>query len=96
MLAVIDSTKAGAITAADVQKVREQQLRSFEVNQKENSYWLANLAGRIENGEDPRGLLTYDQLIRGLTAEQLQRAAREFLDTTHYARFVLLPVRVQP
>ena len=96
VLAVIDSTKAGAITAADVQKVREQQQRSFEVNQRENSYWLANLAARIENGEDPRGLLTYDQLIHALTAEQLQRAARDFLDVTHYARFVLLPARVQP
>lgn len=96
VLAVIDSTKAGHITDVDVQKVREQQLRSFEVNQKENSYWLANLAGRIENGEDPRGLLTYDQFIRALTAEQIQRAAREFLDVTHYARFVLLPVAVQP
>jgi len=96
VLAVIDSTKAGHITDADVQKVREQQLRSFEVNQKENSYWLANLAGRIENGEDPRGLLTYDQLIHALTADQIQRAARQFLDLTHYARFVLLPVAVQP
>ncbi|MEP7382482.1 MAG: insulinase family protein [Gemmatimonadota bacterium] len=96
VLAVIDSTKAGVISDADVQKVREQQQRSFEVNQRENSYWLANLAGRLESGEDPRGLLTYDQLIHGLTAAQLQRAAQDFLDVAHYARFVLLPTAVQP
>lgn len=96
VLAVIDSTKAGHITESDVQKVREQQLRSYEVSLKENSYWLANLAGRIENGEDPRGLLTYDQFIRALDAGQLQRAAKEFLDLSRYARFVLLPIAVQP
>lgn len=96
VLAVIDSTKGGAIREEDVQKVREQQLRSWEVNLRENSYWLGNLAAREENGENPHGLLTYDQLIRGLSAAQLQAAAREYLHVSRYARFVLLPESVQP
>ena len=68
VLSVIDSVKAGAIADADVQKIREQQLRTLEVNRQENSYWLSNLSARLENGEDPRGLLAYEQLIRGLSA----------------------------
>ncbi|MBK6306912.1 MAG: hypothetical protein IPF47_14810 [Gemmatimonadetes bacterium] len=93
---MIDSVKAGAIAEGDVQKVREQQLRTLEVNRQENSYWLSNLSARLENGEDPRGLLAYEQLIRGLSAAQLQAAARQFLDASRYARFVLLPVSVTP
>lgn len=96
IVAVIDSVKAGAIAEGDVQKVREQQLRTLEVNRQENSYWLSNLSARLENGEDPRGLLAYEQLIRGLSAAQLQAAARQFLDASRYARFVLLPVSVTP
>jgi len=89
--AVIDSTRAGAITDADVAKIREQQLRSLEVNLRENNYWLVNLASRVENGEDPRGLLEYAGFIRGLTREGLQAAARRYLGGANVARFVLLP-----
>lgn len=91
ILAVIDSTKAGQISQSDVQKVREQQQRTLEVSRRENSYWLANIAARLENEEDPRGLLRYEDFIKGLNAAQLQAAARRFLDTSNYARFVLLP-----
>jgi len=96
IVSVIDSAKAGHITDADVAKVREQQQRTLEVNRKENSYWLANIAARLENEEDPRGLLEYERFIQGLTAAQLQAAARRFIDPTRYARFVLLPVSVTP
>lgn len=96
ILAVIDSTKAGAIADADVQKVREQQLRGLEVNRKENAYWLTNLSARLEHGEDPRGLLAYEGLIRGLSRAQLQAAARQYLDGANVARFVLLPESVRP
>ena len=87
--------KAGHIDSAAVQKVREQQLRTLEVNQRENAYWLGNLAARVENGEDPRGLASYDRFIRGLTADQLRDAARRYLDAKRYARFVLLPVETK-
>ncbi|MEO7964315.1 MAG: insulinase family protein, partial [Gemmatimonadaceae bacterium] len=96
VMSVIDSVKSGAIDSASVQKVREQQQRAYEVSQRENSYWLGNIAARIEYGEDPKGLLNYQQFIRGLTATQLRDAARKYLDTSHYARFVLLPVETKP
>lgn len=96
VMAVIDSVKAGKIDAAGVQKVREQQLRTYEVSQRENSYWLANISSRLENGEDPKTLLTYQDFIKGLTAQQLQDAAKKYLDTARYARFVLLPTETKP
>lgn len=91
---VIEKVKTEGVSEADVQKVREQQIRTQEVSLKENGYWLNNISARMQNGEDPRGLLTYEQdFIRKLTGEQIRDAARRFLNFERYARFVLLPER---
>jgi zinc protease len=95
--AVIDTVKQNGATAAELQKVREQQLRTQEVQVKENGYWVGNIAARLENGEDPRGLTTWAKdYVEKLTSEQIRDAARKYLDMTRYARFVLLPERVVP
>jgi zinc protease len=92
VLAVIDSVKQFGATADELQKVREQQLRTQEVALKENSYWLGNIAARIENGEDPRGLASYTRdYIEKLTGEQIRDAAQRYLNLQRYARFMLLP-----
>jgi zinc protease len=97
VLAVIDTVKRDGASAAELQKVREQQLRTQEVSLKENSYWAGNIAARLENGEDPRGLATYTRdYIEKLTSEQIRDAARRYLDTARYARFVLLPEKPVP
>jgi zinc protease len=95
--AVIDTVKRNGATAAEVQKVREQQIRAQEVSLKENGWWVGNIAARLENGEDPRGLATWTQdYVEKLTSEQIRDAARKYLDMTRYARFVLLPERTVP
>jgi zinc protease len=77
--------------------VREQQTRTQEVSLKENGYWLGNIAARLENGEDPRGLATYTKdFIEKLTSDQIRDAARRYLDMSRYAKFVLLPERAVP
>jgi zinc protease len=97
VLAVIDSVKQSGATPAELQKVREQQIRLQEVREKENGYWAGNISARIENGEDPRGLVTYTRdFIEKLTSDQISDAARKYLDTSRYARFVLLPEKVVP
>jgi zinc protease len=89
---VIDSLKTHGPTEADVQKVKELITRARETQLKTNSYWAGNLLSRDENGEDIAGLLApYDEMLRNLTAKQLQDAAKLYFDTKRYARFVLLP-----
>jgi zinc protease len=95
--AVIDTVTKNGATAAELQKVREQQMRAQEVSLKENGYWVGNIAARTENGEDPRGLVTYTKdFIEKLTSEQIRDAARRYLNMSRYARFVLLPERIVP
>ena len=72
-------------------------MRTQEVSLKENGYWVGNIAARTENGEDPRGLVTYTKdFIEKLTSEQIRDAARRYLNMSRYARFVLLPEKVVP
>ena len=90
VLALIDTLKRVGPTAADVEKVKAQTLRARETALKQNGFWLTNIAGRDQAGEDLAGLLD-ETAIRNLTPAQIQAAARLYLDTNNYARFVLLP-----
>ena len=92
VLALIDSVKNTAPTAGDVAKVKEALIRAREVEVKQNGYWLSNILGRDQSGEDIAGLgAAYDEMLRNISAAQIQAAAKKYFDTANYARFVLLP-----
>lgn len=90
--ALLDSLKATPPSQADVDKVKEQILRSRELETRQNSYWLGNILARDEAGEDLGGLTSkYDEMVKALTPAMLQAAAKQYFNTANYARFVLLP-----
>jgi len=92
VFALIDTLQTKGPSAADVEKVREQILRSREVEVKQNSYWLTNIMAREQAGEDIGGLLgAYDDMVKKVTAAQIQAAAVKYLNKSNYARFTLLP-----
>lgn len=92
VFAIIDSLKARPATQAEIDKVKEQIIRSREVDLKTNAFWLGNIAARDEAGEDLAGLLApYDAMVKNLTAAQIQAAARKYFDMKNYAKFTLLP-----
>ena len=97
VFAIIDTLQTKGPSAGDVEKVREQIARSREVSLKQNGYWLANILGREEAGEDPAGLAApYDKMVSRLTAAEIQAAAKQYFNTKNYARFVLLPETAKP
>jgi zinc protease len=90
--ALLDSLKATPPSQADVDKVKEQILRTREVETRQNGYWLGNILARDEAGEDLGGLTNkYDEMVKKLTPEMLQAAAKQYFNTANYVRFVLLP-----
>jgi zinc protease len=92
VFALIDSLKTQGPTESDVEKVREQIIRTHEVEQRQNQYWLTNILVRSQTGEDLAGLhKSFDAMIAGLTTEKIRQAARRYFDFQNYARFVLLP-----
>jgi zinc protease len=91
-LALIDSLKSQPVSQTDVDKVKEEILRSREVEVKTNAYWVGNIAARDQAGEDLAGLgPAYDEMVKRLTPAMIQQAAKKYFDTANYARFVLLP-----
>lgn len=90
VLAFIDTLKRVGPSAADVEKVKAQQLRTRETSLKLNNVWRQNIELRDQAGEDLAGLLD-DSDIRSLTPAKIQAAANKYLNQGNFARFVLLP-----
>jgi zinc protease len=78
-------------TTDELERVKEQQRRELEVQQKQNGYWLSTIRSRVENGDPLETIGDYITLINGLTVEKLGAAAKKFLSEENRARFVLLP-----
>ena len=94
---LIDSLQTTLPSQADVDKVKEQILRTREVDLKENGYWLSNIIAKDQAHEDFAGILApYDEMVKKLTAADLRDAARLYFNTKNYARFVLLPEAAKP
>ena len=97
VFALIDSLQTTGPTQGDVDKVREEIVRSREVQLKQNGYWLGTILTREQAGEDLTGVLAaYDTLIKGLTPAEIQQAAKQYFNVKNYARFVLLPEAGKP
>jgi zinc protease len=87
----IDSLKRFGTTEENLQKVKQSQRRSREVALKENRFWRGALQTRYVHDEDPLMILSFDERVEGLQLPAIQQAANRYLDTSNYARFVLLP-----
>lgn len=96
VLQEMDSLKRVPPSAAEVERVREQQRRELEVARKQNGYWMSALSTKIQFGDDPSTVLQAEQLIASLTPAQLMTAAKAYLNTTNIARFVLQPEAAPP
>jgi len=87
----IDSLKTAGTTDVYLNKVKEITKRQREVAMKENRFWLSGLNRVDFHGLDPLQYLRYNDMVDSITVEAIQEAAQQYFDTSHYARFVLLP-----
>jgi zinc protease len=87
----IDSLKMKPLDPIYIQKVSETQRRTHEVSLKQNGFWLSNLSYYYSNNEDPQMILNYPKLVDGLTANNIQEAARKYFDMKNYIKAVLYP-----
>jgi zinc protease len=83
-------------TPADVEKVQEAQRRARELALRQNAFWAGNLVSSYQYGDDPRAVLSYNQLVAGLTPEKVRDMARTALKTDNYVRVTLLPEAKRP
>ena len=82
--------------AAEIQKVKEAQLRARETNIKQNFFWTSQLANAYQFGDDPRDILAYNKMVEGLTAAAIKDAAARYLKGENYVHVTLLPETKTP
>jgi zinc protease len=87
----IDSAKLKPFDPVYIEKVRETQRRGYEVNLKQNGFWLNNLRSYYMNNEDPEMILNYPKLVENLTAGAIQAAVKKYFDMNNYVKVVLYP-----
>jgi zinc protease len=90
-LAEIKKIQVSGVKDEDILKAKEIQRREIEKSLKQNSYWLRNLRECYVKGTDFSRLTDYDKIIDGLTSEELQRVAKEYINLDEYIMVVLVP-----
>lgn len=93
---VVESFKKDGVPADIITKVREAQTRQHEIDLKDNGFWLSALADSYRYRTDPRLILAFDELVKSVTSERLQEAARRYLRTERYVVGELYPESAAP
>ncbi|HET7552258.1 MAG TPA: insulinase family protein [Gemmatimonadaceae bacterium] len=89
--AEIDSLKKFGPTDADMEKVKEIEIRERESAMRENNSWLSLLSTYVHNRWDPRDILAYGEEVKKLKASDIRDAARKYLDEHNYVSVSLYP-----
>lgn len=96
-MGVIDDIIENGVTPEDLNKVKETQRRENEINFEENSFWMSIFkAYHIYGYEyDDGGLQNIKDRVEKLTAKDIQKVAKKYIDTDEYIRVTLYPEKVE-
>jgi zinc protease len=87
----IERLQAEGPSAQELDNAIEQQRRVTEQQLESNSAWSQLLVGRVRTGESFESILDWRERLDGITAEAVQRQARELFAMERMARVVLRP-----
>ncbi|RLD40444.1 MAG: hypothetical protein DRI88_13600, partial [Bacteroidetes bacterium] len=87
----MDTLKMTGPGTVNLEKAKATSLREYEINFKENNYWLSKINGAAYLNEE---ILTFDEIrdiIDQTDSEDLQKLASSFFNDKHYLKVILLP-----
>jgi zinc protease len=90
-LAELDSLKKYTVSDVYINKIKETQKREFEVNLKENKFWLSSLNSYYFYNNDLSLLMKYPQRVESFNSDAVQKAAQKYFDENNYIKIVLYP-----
>jgi len=76
---------------ADLNKVKETFDKQYQVELKDNSYWLNRLQRAGELGINPTDITNLSTRMKALTPKELQDAAKKYFNMNNYFQAVLYP-----
>jgi zinc protease len=88
---LIDSLKNYPVDEIYLTKVKETQKRQWEVDLKENNFWLRNLWYYNFYDLDLSEFLNYPEIVDGLSLEDIQQTAQKYLNVDNYVNIILYP-----
>ena len=91
VLKEIEALKAAGPTEKQVSDIREQLIRDFETNIKQNAYLLGQIWIRYQVPQDLGEFFTLNEYYKTVDAAFIKDAAKRYLDTANYVQVTLLP-----
>ncbi len=89
----IERLKATGPAPGHLNEVKLALLRDFEINSKNNSYLVDQMAFRYQHGEDVEAIWDVPKYYEKLDVLTIREAARKYLDVANCVRVTLLPVK---
>jgi zinc protease len=90
-LAELDSLKKYTVSDIYINKIKETQKREFELNLKENKFWLSTLNSYYFYNNDLSLLMKYPQRVENFNTDAVQKAAQTYFDVNNYVKVILYP-----
>lgn len=79
----IERLQAEGPLSVDLEKIRQQRIRSFEKGIKENRFWMGSLSRYLEEGRPLETILESPERARSFNGEDAQRAAQLYFDDSN-------------
>ncbi|MGK0240309.1 MAG: zinc protease, partial [Candidatus Pelagisphaera sp.] len=67
----------------DLEKIRQQRIRSFEKGVKENRFWLGGLSRYLQEERPMETILRGPEVAKAFNGEEAQRAAQLYFDESN-------------
>ncbi|HTB23717.1 MAG TPA: insulinase family protein [Puia sp.] len=87
----INKLKMNGVTEPDITKFSSEESRQYELQLKENEFWLNWLNSQSENGDDLLLVLKYPELIKEVNIASVKAAANLYLNENNFIKLILLP-----
>jgi zinc protease len=87
----ISKVKQNGAELTDIQKFKEEEKRSTEVQLKENGFWAGLLSRSAQYQENPDTILTHIKDLDQVTVQTTKDAANKYLSGTNLIKLILYP-----
>ena len=89
--AIIKNVQEKGAEQKDLDKVKETMKKQNEDAMKENDHWLEGLSSAWIEQNDPQWILDFSKKVDALSLQDIQDAAKKYLNMNNYIKAVLYP-----
>jgi len=87
----INKIKQNGAQQTDIQKFVAEDIRSSEVQLRQNIFWAGYLASGAQNHEDPHRILRHVKDLNTVTVQSTKDAANKYLSGSNLIKLILVP-----